>query len=338
MRSGSIGAMRVLVLGGSVFLSRAVAAEAVRRGHEVVCACRGRSGSVPDGARLVAADRAGPLPAELTGRPGFDAVVDVARQPSMVRTAVRGVRADHWTFVSTVNVYADDATPGGRPETLPLREAQPEDVELDSDPAAYGRMKVACEELVLEYAAVALVIRPGLIVGPGDPSGRFGYWPRRLAEGGTVLAPGDPADRMQLIDVGDLADWILDSAEQRRTGVLDGVGPGATMASVLEAVRRGCAPTGEPTTFTWVDQHFLNDQQVPPWSGDGSLPLWLPRPDHDGMIDHDDQPARAAGLRARPLEQTARETLDWLRATPDAPVTGMSRAREAELLAGWSRR
>src|SRR4051794_23895754 len=185
--------MRVLVLGGTVFLSKAVAAEAVRRGHEVTCAARGTSGSVPDGATLVEVDRTRPLPdlGEL------DAVVDVARQPSWVRNAVAAWPDAHWVFVSTVNVYADDATPGGTPATLPLVDAITDDVDLKERPEAYGPMKVTCERIVLKGASSSMVMRPGLIVGPGDPSGRFSYWPRRLSTGGEVLAPGDPADVMQ---------------------------------------------------------------------------------------------------------------------------------------------
>src|SRR4051794_2898875 len=223
--------MRLLVMGGTVFLSRAVAAEAVRRGHDVTCAARGASGSVPDGARLVPVDRSAGLPA-LGGE--FDAVVDVARHPSWVRAAVEAYASAHWVFVSTVNVYADDETPGGTPATLPLVEAIEEDVDLKEQPEAYGPMKVACERIVLDGAASAMVMRPGLIVGPGDPSGRFSYWPRRLATGGEVLAPGDPGDAMQVADVRDLAAWAVTACEQRTTGVYDGVGTSMPMADLLE--------------------------------------------------------------------------------------------------------
>ena len=148
--------MRLLVLGGTVFLSRAVAADAVARGHEVTCAARGTSGSVPEGARLVTVDRTQPL-ADLGE---FDAVVDVARHPSWLRNAVAPYADAHWVFVSTVNVYADDATPGGTPATLPLVEAIEEDVDLKESPEAYGPMKVACERIVLD----------GRCLGDGDPA------------------------------------------------------------------------------------------------------------------------------------------------------------------------
>ncbi|HEY7043116.1 MAG TPA: epimerase, partial [Nocardioidaceae bacterium] len=166
--------MKLLVLGGSVFLSKAVAAEGVRRGHAVTCACRGSSGPVPEGADLVEWDRTRPVPSGLAGA-AYDAVVDVARQPSWVRRAVTAFPSAHWVFVSTINVYADDATPGGHPGALPLRNPIEDDVDLSEDPESYGGMKVACEEFVREEAASALVVRPGLIVGPEDPTGRFSY-------------------------------------------------------------------------------------------------------------------------------------------------------------------
>lgn len=325
--------MRILVLGGTVFLSRAVAADAVRRGHEVVCACRGTSGSVPEGARHVATDRSQGLPAELTG---FDAVVDVARHPSWVRAAVERLPDAHWVFVSTISAYADESTPAGRPGSLPLHAPLFDDVDLAVDPEAYGPMKVACEQLVTEGAASSMLLRPGLIVGPGDPTGRFAYWPARLADAtGEVLAPGDPADVVQVVDVRDLATWVVDACEQRLTGTYDGVGPAQPIADLLAAVAAGC--DADPS-WTWVSQDFLEAQDVEPWAGPRSVPLWLPRPAYDGMLAHDVAPSLEAGLRPRPLAETARDTLAWLRATPDATVTGLGVEDEAEVLAAWHAR
>ena len=322
--------VRLLVLGGSVFLSRAVAADAVRRGHDVTCANRGTSGSVPDGTRLVVWDRDDPVPGELVA--GYDAVVDVARHPSRVRSAVAAFPDAHWVFVSTVNVYSDESTPGGRPGTLPMREPIHEDVDLADDPEAYGPMKVACEEIVRAGAASAMVVRPGLIVGAGDPSGRFTYWPARLAEGGSVVAPGRPEDAVQVIDVHDLATWIVDGAEARTVGDFDGVGPVQPIGDLLAAAIEGCDADVE---LTWVPQEFLAEQGVQPWAGPDSVPLWLPRPEYDGMLAHDPGPSYAAGLVTRPVADTTRETLAWLRTTPDAVVTGIGREREAEVLAAW---
>ncbi|PVG84271.1 epimerase [Nocardioides gansuensis] len=323
--------MKILVLGGTRFLSRAVAEEAVARGHQVACACRGSSGRLPDGVTHMAWDRSEEAPAGLADG-GWDAVVDVARLPSHVRRAVEAVPDTHWVFVSTISVYPDDDTPG-TPETLRVHEPLAEDVDLDESPEAYGRMKVACEQLVTDGAASSLVIRPGLIVGPGDPSGRFTYWAARLAEGGEVLAPGTPDDVVQVIDVRDLAEWLVTVAEERITGVYDAVGEIQSLESLLGAVASG---VGATPRLTWLPQEFLTEQGVEPWSGDDSVPLWLPRPDYDGMMAHDPAPALAAGLWLRPIDDTARDTAAWLAATPDAVRTGISRQREAELLAAWA--
>lgn len=320
--------MRLLVLGGTVFLSREVAAEALRRGHDVTCACRGVSGDVPEGARLVAWDRGEEPPPDLAGE--YDAVVDVSRIPSHVRRAVAAVPAAHWVFVSTINVYADDAMPGG-PGTVPLRDPITEDVDLAEDPEAYGPMKVACEQIVRDVAASAAVVRPGLIVGPGDPSGRFTYWPARFAEGDEVLAPGDPSDVVQIIDVRDLAAWIVTLAERHTSGDFDGVGRPTSIGDLL----RECSPAAE---LTWLDQGFLTDHGVEPWMGPDAIPLWLPRPDYDGMMDHRVEPSLDAGLALRPVADTARDTLAWHRDHPDAKVTGIGRERERELLAAWHAR
>lgn len=329
--------VKLLVLGGSVFLSRAVATEAVARGHDVTCANRGASGRVPDGATPVVWDRTEPVPAALAGTP-YDAVVDVARHPSWVRASVAAWPDAHQVFVSTVSVYADESTPGGRPGTLPLREPRHEDVDLAEDPEAYGPSKVACEQAVRAGAASWTVVRPGLIVGPGDPTGRFTYWPARLGEadpGEEVLAPGRPEDHTQVIDVRDLAAWIVGVAQTRTTGDFDGVGEVLAMSEALSRVAAGC---GADVRLTWMPQESLTEQGVQPWSGPDSLPLWLPRPEYDGMCAHDPAPSYAAGLVLRPLEQTARDTLAWLRTTPDAARTGISRAREAEVLAAWHAR
>jgi 2'-hydroxyisoflavone reductase len=316
--------MKLLVLGGTRFLSREVAAQAVARGWEVTCACRGESGTVPEGATHLRWDRGEEGPADLADG-GFDAVVDVARLPSHVRRAVAAVPAAHWVFVSTINVYADNSSPA----TEPLVEPIEEDVDLSTDPEAYGPMKVACESVVRDGTASSMVVRPGLIAGPGDETGRFGYWPARLARGGEVLAPGTPDDVVQVIDVRDLAAWVLDACEARTTGTYDAVGRPTALGDLLAEVAAG---VGEPTPLlTWVDAAFLEEQGVEPWAGDGSVPLWLPRPEHDGMMAHDPAPALAAGLRLRPVGDTARDSLG-------GPVTGIGPEREAEVLAAWHRR
>ena len=326
--------MRLLVLGGSVFVSRAAAAAALERGHEVICANRGLTGSIPSGAGFVRFDRAEPVPAELAG---FDAVIDVARHPSRVQRAVEALPDAHWVYVSSISAYADEATPGQRADAADAATLQPryDDVDLGEDPSAYGPMKVACENLVRDGAASASIVRPGLIVGPGDPTGRFTYWPVRLgraAEAPAVLAPGSPDDLVQVIDVRDLAHWLVDLAERRRNGSFDAVAPPVRFEALLDEVAAGCDARPD---WVWVPQDFLRAHQVMTWAGPRSLPLWVTRPELDGMLAHDPAPSLAAGLRPRPAAETARDTLAWVRATPDAPVTGLTAAEEAALLAAW---
>ncbi len=321
--------MRILVLGGSVFLSKATAAEAVLRGHEVVCANRGLSGGVPTGAGFVKYDRDDRWPDELRG---FDAVVDVARHPSRVKRAVEALPDAHWVFVSTVSVYSDEATPGQRPGA-PLVEPITEDVDLRENPAAYGGMKVACEQAVTAGAVSASIVRPGLIVGPGDPTGRFTYWPVRMARAaGPVLVPGNPEDPVQVIDVRDLASWLVDLAENRTEGTWDAISQPLGIGELLTRVAEGCdvAPV-----LVWVPRTFLEAQGVQPWVGPRSLPLWLPRPEADGMQSHDAEPAFEAGLDLRPLAETARDTLAWFRGQPDAVLTGLTPDEEAQVVAAW---
>jgi nucleoside-diphosphate-sugar epimerase len=328
--------MRMLVLGGTVFLGHEIAARAVERGHEVICASRGQSGSVPAGARLVRWDRAEEPPAELIGL-APDAVIDVARVPSHVRRAVATFPDAHWTFVSTCNVYADEGIAGGTADSA-LKEPITDDLDPSSSPEAYGRMKVACEQVVHEGARAAFVVRPGLIVGPGDPSGRFTYWPAHAAaaaeDGGPLLVPGEPDDPVQMIDVRDLADWILDAAETRATGVYDGVAAPvsreAFLAALTEAVR---AADGEADLdLCWISTDRLVGAGVAEWSGPGSLPLWIGEPGYEGFMARDVSASLAAGLTPRPLTDTVRDTLDWLRAQPDAAVTGLTRPEELDLL------
>lgn len=316
--------MKLLVLGGTRFLSREAAAQAVERGWDVTCACRGESGPVPDGATHLPWDRGDDVPSALAGG-SWDAVVDVTRLPSHARRAVEATADAHWVFVSTISVYPDNSSPS----TDTLAEPITEDVDLAVYPEAYGGMKVACEQTVQGRAASSAVVRPGLIVGPGDPTGRFAYWPQRLARGGEVLAPGRPEDTVQVIDVRDLATWLLDLAESRTTGVFDAVGQPLPFAELLAGAAAG---VGSPDPeLTWVDSDFLQTHDVEPWAGDGSLPLWLPRPEYDGMLAHDPAPAVAAGLRLRPVAETAPGCLD-------SAVTALTADREAEVLAAWHAR
>jgi nucleoside-diphosphate-sugar epimerase len=323
--------MRILVLGGTVFLSHEIAARALTRGHEVVCASRGLGGSVPDGARAVRWDRATEPPAELLDL-APDAVVDVARLPSHVRRAVAALPDAHWAFVSTCNVYADEGTPGGTAASA-LKEPVDEDLDPASSPEAYGAMKVACERLVGEGTASAFLVRPGLIVGPQDGSGRFAYWPAHaaaaVADGRPLLVPGAPDDPVQLVDVRDLADWILDAVEARTTGAYDAVAPPITRREFLAALAEG---VGADLDARWVPTDRLAEAGVVDWSGPGSLPLWIGEAGYEGFMARDVTASLSAGLRTRPLAETVRDTLAWLRAEPGAVVTGLTRAEELDLL------
>jgi 2'-hydroxyisoflavone reductase len=334
--------MRLLILGGTAFLGRAVARQARDAGHDVICAARGASGEPVDGVRFVMVDR--DVPNGLSALDGgkFDAVIDVARRPLHVRSALDALagRVGHWTFVSSCSAYADQTTPGQRATTAPLLPAIPpteEDVNPD-DATVYGRRKVACEEAVLAAtgATRSFICRAGLIVGPEDPSGRFGYWVRRLARGGEVLAPGDPADAVQFVDVRDLAAWLVSGSEAGLAGAYDGIGAPMGRAEFLSRIAARIAPDG--TRFTWVDQEFLAAHDVRPWMGERALPLWLPLPEHAGFLARDTAPALAAGLATRDIGQTAVDTLAWLADRPGAAVTGLAAEDETNVLAEWHAR
>jgi 2'-hydroxyisoflavone reductase len=330
--------MRLLILGGTGFLGRAVAYHARMAGHHVSCLARGRTGAAADGIRFLTVDRDRPDALAVLGDETFDAVVDVTQRPSHAGRAVRALagRTGHWTFVSTVSVYADLATPGGRPEDTELLATAPDDVD---DPAGdrrefYGRCKVSCEDHVRRGVGAerALICRPGLIVGPDDPSGRFPYWVDRLSLGGEVLAPGHPDDPVQLLDVRDLAAWLVRAAEWGLAGTFDAVGAPMSRAEFLA---RTAAGVGTRPTWCWVGQEFLADQGVRPWAGERSLPLWVPLPSHGGLMTRDAGPAQAAGLVTRPLEETAADTLRWLRAADHPIPDGLSVEEEKGLLRVW---
>lgn len=324
------------MLGGTLFLSHAAAAEAVARGHDVTCAARGESGPVPDGARLVRLDRATDPDWSALTHQQWDAVVDVARRPSWVRAAVEalGEHTSSWVFVSTCSVYADHSTPGQRAADATLLAAAGHDAD-EADLGLYGELKVTCEQIVhRHFRGAELIARPGLIVGPGDPSGRFAYWPHRMAESATVLAPGSPEDLVQMIDVRDCARWLVDAAERGLTGAFDLTGRPTSRGDMLASVAAGV--DADPK-LVWVPQEFLLANDVEPWMGDRSLPLWLPLPEYAGHLSRDVSPTVEAGLVVRPLADTARDTLRWLRRTPGAKVGGLTTEEHRELLHQWYR-
>jgi nucleoside-diphosphate-sugar epimerase len=324
--------MKLLVLGGTIFVGYAVAAEATQRGHEVVCAARGESGSVPDGATLVKVDRdAEDGLAPLAGQ-DFDAVVDVSPLsfPWVSRALVAlGARAGHWTFVSTVNVYTDVRTTGLTPATGELVPALEQHATRDDVMDAgeegvllYGGIKVASENAVRDAMGdSAFVVRPGLVTGSWDRSDRFGYWPGRFARGGRVLVPDLPDQRIQIIDVTDLARWIVDAGEKRLAGTFDAIGPHRPTDTVIEEIAAAVGFDGEMVKAT---SEQLTAAGVNPWGGPKSLPLWAPD-GYDGFKTHDPTPSLEAGMPVRPFADAVADALDRER------ELGLDRVRKAGL-------
>lgn len=328
--------MRVLVLGGTVFVGHALAAEAVGRGHEVTCAARGESGHLPAGATLVRVDRDDETGLAPLAGERFDAVIDVARISfPWVRRALAALAPTtrHWTFVSTISVYADHTTIGQRPgaPVLPPLEEQVGTDEPVGDPDRYGAIKVASENAVRDAMGErAFVVRPGLITGEGDPTDRFGYWPARMARGGRVVVPDTPDQLVQYIDVRDFARWVLDAAEQGLAGTYDAIGQPGPLLDLLA----GIADTvGAEVDLVPIAPAALEAAGVEPWSGRRSLPLWLPET-HRGMAAHDPTPCLAAGLRPRPLPDAVSGALAHERALGLDRVrrAGLSPAEEADIL------
>jgi 2'-hydroxyisoflavone reductase len=320
--------MQILILGGTQFLGRHTVDAALERGHEVTLFNRGQTSPdlFPELEKL-RGDRDGDLSA-LEGR-AWDAVVDPSGYvPRVVRAtldALDGV--GHYTFVSSISVYPDLSEPVD--EDTPVYDEEPDTEDYRSP--AYGPLKAACERVVRERFPDAFVVRPGLIVGPWDPTGRFTYWPARFAAGGRVLAP-EPRDApVQVIHARDLADWIVDAAERRLGGTFNAVSPPLTMEETLETCRR---VAGAEAEIVWVDPEFLLEQEVGEWM---ELPLWLHEEQYRSMLDTHVERALAAGLRIRPLEETVRDTLDWVRdgLAPIEPPAGLDREKEQRVLDGW---
>ncbi|ALE75252.1 epimerase [Pseudonocardia sp. EC080610-09] len=306
--------MRILVLGGSVFLSRAVAGAALSAGHDVTCVSRGVSGAPPHGATVLRADRSTPgaLTAALAGT-SFDAVVDVATMSApWVREALDAVgdRAGHWTFVSSLNAYADLSLRGGTvgQATLPPLHTGPDPAVQLSDPDVYGSAKVGSEHAVRSRLGDrALIVRGGLMCGPGDVLDRFGYWANRFARGGRVVVPDAPGHPMQIVDVRDLAAWIVRCAADGTAGTYDGTGPRSTLARVLEEVAG--AVGAADLDLVPVPVETLQSEDVAIWAGPRSLPLWLPET-HWGLADRDVTDTLGAGLTVRPVSGTAVAALE----------------------------
>ncbi|HEX8496800.1 MAG TPA: NAD-dependent epimerase/dehydratase family protein [Actinomycetales bacterium] len=331
---------RVLVLGGTAWLGREITTVALARGHEVTCLARGEAGDVAAGAQLVRADRAAPDAYDQVREQDWDEVVDVSWQPGMVRSAVGALagRAGHWTYVSSCSVYADHSL-AMADESSPLLPALPADRD-EADRDVYGEAKVACEEAVVEELGErALLVRAGLIGGPGDLSDRFGYWVGRYAVAGPdpVLAPDAPQQPTQTIDARDLAAWVVMAGEAGRSGPVNAVGEQRTLAEVLDAARGVAGSTG-PTVR--ADPKWLQDNEVDGWAGPRSLPLWTPWPEFTAIGARSDRRSVELGLQRRPLESTLVDTLTHERrlGLDRERKAGLSRTDELELLDRWAAR
>lgn len=314
---------RTLILGGTGWLGREIASAAIRAGSEVICVARGESGDVPDGARLVRADRRDPDALDaVTGE--FDSVIEISSDPALVESALRilAPRAAHWTYVSTVSVYAR----GDQPDADESAElVEPHDLSQFAD------AKVAAERASAELAGDRLfIVRPGLIVGPGDPTDRFGYWPARLDRPGPVLSPTTADRHVQVIDVADLAAGIVRASTDRATGAMNAVGLPVEFAAFLDLVAEATGSTAERIE---VDDETLLAHDVNYWAGPRSLPLWLPATER-GFARRDGSAFRAAAGGLRPLRETIDRTLEdeRRRGVDRERRSGMTLAEERDVL------
>jgi nucleoside-diphosphate-sugar epimerase len=332
--------MRTLILGGTAWLGGRLATTALERGHDVTCLARGTAGSVPEGARLVGADRADPAAYDAVSGLDWDEVIDVSWQPGFVRSALAalGDRTGHWTYVSSCSVYADQSVPGSDEEAGLLPALAGDEATREQ----YGEAKVACEQLCLDAASERLLVaRSGLIAGPGDVSDRVGYWAARfaraVADGEPVLVPDTPDQPVQAIDVRDLSGWILDSAEAGTVGIYNASGPVLRFDDLIALSRSVAGHTGP---IVLVDSDWLAEQKVEEFMGPESVALWMHDPEWAGFSARDTAAIRRTGLQTRPLEATLADTLPWERelGLGRERRAGLSAERERELLAAWATR
>jgi 2'-hydroxyisoflavone reductase len=326
--------VRLLILGGTKFLGRAAAENALHRGHEVTLFNRGQTnaGLFPEAEHLHG-DRDGGLGA-LEGRE-WDAVIDPSGYvPRVVRASAELLRdaVGHYVFVSSISVYRDFSR-------AHFDESAPrivlDDPSVEEVMEHYGGLKALCEDVVAEvFGERSANVHAGLIVGPNDPTDRFTYWPARVARGGEVLAPGRPERPVEFVDARDLGAWLITVAEQRTAGAFNATRDGLTMAEVLETCG---AVSGSDASFTWVDEPFLLEREVGQWM---ELPLWIAESDPEWahMQEADVSRALAAGLTFRPLSETVRDTLAWAQSKDGSNEdVGLDPERERELLAEWHR-
>jgi 2'-hydroxyisoflavone reductase len=330
--------MKVLVLGGTGFLGPIIVQNLVDHGHTVTLFNRGKTNPqlFPDLEKLRGDREKGELDA-IRGR-AWDVAIDTPPwKPRWVIGALDVLKDSlrHYTFISSISVFGEASKPG-------LDESAP--VAKTDDPKEiiqnYGALKALCEEAAEKgMPGKALVIRPGLIVGPGDHSDRFTYWPVRVERGGEVLAPGTPEDPVQIIDVRDLGEWVVRAVEKKLTGIYNATGPEKPhgMGFILDTCKK---VTGSDAKFIWADVDFLAEQKVSAWS---DMPAWVsPKSDDAGIGRVSVAKAVQDGLKFRPLEDTVRATLDWWHKLPEERrkklKAGISPEREAKVLATWHER
>lgn len=322
--------MNLLIIGGTVFLGRHLVEYALAGGHELTLFNRGRSNPYlyPD-VEQIRGERGDDL-GLLAGR-RWDAVIDTCGYvPRIVQASASVLRdaVERYVFVSSLSALANADTPN-LDEEAPVETLEDPGVEEVTGPT-YGGLKALCEQAVeAELPGRTLNIRPGLIVGPHDPSDRFTYWPMRVARGGEILAPGDPQDPVQLIDARDLASFILLTIERSLAGIYHATGliPPLTMGELLETCR---VETGAEARFVWLNNEFLLEREVAPYT---EMPLWVAG--SPGFNAFNIEKAAAAGLRTRGLGETARDTLAWRQGNDAALRAGLAPEREAELLKAW---
>lgn len=314
----------VLILGGTGWLSGRIARRMLVNGATVMCLARGGRPS-PEGASLVLADRDDPAAYDAVSGRDWDHVIDISSDAAHVAAAVAalGDRAGRWTYVSSMSVYSDDATVGAD-ETAPLHApAQP------GDEYEYGAQKVAAEDAVRALGERALIVRPGLIVGEGDPSDRFGYWAAAFlrAVDGPVLVPSADGRSAQVIDVDDLSEFV---ATTGATGVVNAIGDRHPLAEVLATVRRATGHGGDTEA---ADDEWLVENGVEYWAGERSLPLWLPA-EMTGFMTRTNARYRDAGGSLRPLEETVAAVIadEQERGIDRDRRAGLTRDEELELL------
>jgi 2'-hydroxyisoflavone reductase len=325
--------MRILIIGGTRFLGRHLVEAALARAHEVTLFNRGKSN--PDlfpQLETILGDREKDLE-KLKGRI-WDAVIDVAVYfPRIVRLSAEVLEPNvsRYVFISSISVYADFKKVG-IDESDPVGKIEDETVE-EITGETYGPLKALCEKAVQGiYGERAIIVRPGLIVGPHDPTDRFTYWPVRVSRGGDVLAPQKPEAPIQVVDVRDLSDFIIKLIEENASGIYNATGPDyeLTIGKLLDVSKQ---VTGSDAIFRWASVEFLNENKVEPWS---DMPAWVPDDEEGaGFSRIDVSKAIDAGLKFRPLEETVRDTLEWVQTRPADHEwrAGLTAEREAQVLA-----